>query len=108
MEHLKLPPKDFKSTSSFDVEIKATVNQLRAILGNPGYADNCGRDKTNYEWERETVTGIYFTVYDWKEYRKIKDTEIISWHIGTQTFEGSLKAKEELQKALSQSNKTNI
>ena len=34
------------------------------------------------EWIMETDSGDVFTIYDWKEYRILEETEIIEWHIG--------------------------
>jgi hypothetical protein len=69
-------------TSFHDTTIKFPVSILTEILGKPHYSGNDGNDKTNFEWQMETDNGDVFTVYDWKEYRPLNESEIIEWHIG--------------------------
>jgi hypothetical protein len=69
-------------TSFHDTTIKFSVSTLTKILGEPRYSGNDGNDKTNFEWQMETDNGDVFTVYDWKEYRPLNESEIIEWHIG--------------------------
>jgi hypothetical protein len=69
-------------TSFHDTVIRASVNELRQVLGPPACDENSGKDKVNFEWEMETEDGDPFTVYDWKEYRRISQDEQIEWHIG--------------------------
>jgi hypothetical protein len=69
-------------TSFHDTTIKFSVSTLTKILGEPHYSGNDGNDKTNFEWQMETDNGDVFTVYDWKEYRPLNESEIIEWHIG--------------------------
>jgi len=69
-------------TSFHDTTIKSSVSTLTKILGEPHYSGNDGNDKTNFEWQMETDNGDVFTVYDWKEYRPLNESEIIEWHIG--------------------------
>ena len=63
-------------------------------------ANNSGEDKTNFEWVMETETGDVFTVYDWKQYRSLRESESVNWHIGAQTSTGANIAKSELMQAL--------
>lgn len=72
-------------TSYHNTSIDASVKQLKAVLGQPNYYANDGRGKVNFEWVRETKSGDIFTVYDYKEYRKLKQNETINWHIGGMT-----------------------
>jgi len=69
-------------TSWHGAIVKASVNELTGILGEPLCATNDGEDKTNFEWCMETANGDVFTVYDWKEYRVLDLDETIEWHIG--------------------------
>jgi len=87
-------------TSFHDTTIKTTLAQLICALGKPDYDNNTGEDKVNFEWDMETDNGVYFTVYDWKEYRKIKPNEVIEWHIGG--FQPSMTqyVKREIMKLL--------
>lgn len=70
-------------TSFQNVTFKASVNQLINVFGEPTIQDNTGEDKTNFEWDMETDNGDVFSIYDWKEYRKLDLNEQIEWHIGS-------------------------
>jgi hypothetical protein len=74
--------KGASGTSFHDTVLKCSVNDLIAILGEPTIEDNTGEDKVNFEWICETEEGDVFTIYDWKEYRRISREETIEWHIG--------------------------
>ena len=87
-------------TSYHDCTITATVNELKAILGEPVHSENDGEDKVNFEWNMETNEGDVFTVYDWKEYRKISEDEKINWHIGGKSGGITIQAQAELATAL--------
>lgn len=87
--------------TSFHGEVfKASVSDLRQILGEPIMEDNSGEDKTNFEWVMETETGDVFAVYDWKHYRPLEELEIVEWHIGSRTPRGSEIAVNEIASAL--------
>ena len=79
---MQLTKKNPTGTSFFGHTITATYRQLVEVLGKPQIAQNDGQDKSNFDWVCETDEGVLFTVYDWKEYRKIKPNEKIEWHIG--------------------------
>ena len=74
--------KSASGTSFHNHTIKASVADLRKVLGVPEFASNDGEDKVNFEWVMETKEGDVFTVYDWKEYRKLSESEIVEWHVG--------------------------
>lgn len=93
---MKPTTQDGSGTSFYDTTITATVNQLKSILDEPRYDGNDGKDKVNYEWMMETDNGHVFTVYDWKEYRSIKETEPIVWHIGGFNKRVTEQAKKEI------------
>jgi hypothetical protein len=97
---MKATRKSTGGTSFYNTTVTATVEQLRRILGEPVCEGNDGKDKTNFEWEMETSDGDVFTVYDWKEYRELSETEKIKWHIGG--FNGNVteQAKGEILAAL--------
>ena len=98
---MKQTKKEPNGTSFWNSTIKATVNELIAILGKPLYAGNDGEDKVNFEWHMETDNGNIFTVYDWKEYRAIDKEEPINWHIGGMSEAITTQAQAELAAALS-------
>lgn len=68
-------------TSFHGSTVKATVNEMKEILGNVMYY-GIKDDKVQHEWEMEDENGHVFTVYDWKEYRQYSNDDVIEWHIG--------------------------
>ena len=92
--------KETGGTSFHFTTIKATVQDLKQIMGKPYCECNTGKDKTNIEWVMETNDGHVFTVYDWKEYRVIDETEEIEWHIGGHNKEVTEQAKNEMMSHL--------
>jgi len=87
-------------TSFHGVTIRATVNQLISVFGEPSEDSNTGEDKVNFEWEMETEDGEVFTIYDWKEYRMIDVDEYVIWHIGAKDKSTSNTAEDEILKKL--------
>lgn len=99
---MKATTKSPNGTSFHGVEFTATVRDMKEVLGAPWYESNDGRDKVNMEWVFETENGQVFTIYDWKEYRKLNDTDTINWHIGALSAEDSMDAFFELDKFFSE------
>ena len=91
--------KNVDGTSFQDVTIKASVQDLTRALGEPDN-NNTGEDKVNFVWDLETEEGDVFTIYDWKEYRKIDLDEQIEWHIGSHSREISGEAQYEVMREL--------
>jgi hypothetical protein len=87
----------FVSTSFHGSEFKATPAQLRKAFGEPASDQNDGSDKVNLEWELETNSGKMITIYDWKEYRRINDNDMICWHIGGAEQEDTEEALQEIK-----------
>ena len=77
MKQFKQSNKSPVGTSFHDDVINTTVNKLIKVLGKPQCDSNDGRDKINFEWNMELADGNVFTVYDYKEYRKLDLDEII-------------------------------
>jgi hypothetical protein len=48
----------------------------------------------------ETEDGTVFTVYDWKEYRPLKEDEEVEWHVGGYSGMNTEKALNEIADAL--------
>jgi len=95
--------KDWKSTSFHGVRFSTTPNKLIKLAKKLGadYCDsNNGLDKTNFDFEFETDNGNFFTVYDWKHYRKLKLNTAYDFHIGAENEKISNDAYKELQIAL--------
>jgi hypothetical protein len=96
-----LTTKSTNGTSFQGHTVTCSVNDLIAILGEPQYRDNNGRDKTNYEWECMTDDeDVVFSIYDWKEYRPIAEDENIKWHIGAHSEMKSIDAFCEVSRML--------
>ncbi len=87
-------------TSYHDDKIDTTVKLLKKVLGKPTHRNTSTYDKVQYEWVRETVNGDIFTVYDWKEYRRITQSEEIEFHIGGNNKEITTQALTEITLAL--------
>lgn len=69
-------------TSFHGDTVRATVNQIIAVCGEPEYRGYSTSDKSQYDWVMETEFGQVFTIYDWKEYRNFGKDEVLEWHIG--------------------------
>ena len=94
--------KSANGTSFHGTTITTSVQKLRKVLGEPNYSPNDGMDKVNFEWQAEPEFGDVFTVYDWKEYRKIREDERIEFHIGGHTNNATVEALDEILKALAE------
>jgi hypothetical protein len=89
-------------TSFHNCTVRARVSELKALCGMPQYHSSNKNEKSQREWELVTKTKptTYFNLYDWKEYRKYKISEMIEWYIGTETPEMSLRVEAILDSAL--------
>ena len=87
-------------TSFHGVVINTSIKKLKSVLGEPTIQDNTGEDKVNVEWGVITKQGIVGTIYDWKEYRRLGENDIVQFHIGGKTEEDTLKVKNELIKLI--------
>ena len=97
---MKQTDKSADGTSFHNHTFTATVDDLRNVLGQPKFESNDGEDKNNFDWIMETEDGEVFTVYDWKEYRRLEEDEVIEWHIGGRSGLITEKALLEIRKAL--------
>jgi len=95
--------KEIGGTSFHDTTIKCSTATLRKVLGDPEYRMNDGQDKINFSWEMETNDGDVFTVYDWKEYRPLSESDMIEWHIGGFNRTATEQAKSEIREAIAKS-----
>jgi len=87
-------------TSFYFVVFFATPKKLKELFPNSYYEQNNGKDKTNFDFTLETKSGNVFTIYDWKQYRKLKMNEIVEWHIGGENEAICLEAKSEILELL--------
>lgn len=102
MKQFKTSNQSPVGTSFHDHVINSTVDKLTKVLGKPYMvANGCG-DKTNFEWRMELADGNVFTVYDYKEYRKIELDEIIEFHIGAKHPDVSARAKACIEQELNE------
>ena len=99
---MKYTTKSAEGTGFFGDAFNASIQDLRIILGEPNFECNDGSDKTNFEWVMETESGEVFTVYDWKEYKKLKENEIIEWHVGGHSESVTSQAVNEIADALNE------
>ena len=97
---MKQTDKSADGTSFHNHTFTATVDDLRNVLGQPQFESNDGEDKNNFDWIMETEDGTVFTVYDWKEYRRLEEDEVIEWHIGGRSGADTEKALLEIREAL--------
>lgn len=96
----KLTNKSTNGTSFHGHTVTCSVNDLIAIIGKPQGEYNTGTDKTNFDWDCENDLGDLFTIYDWKEYRKLNLNEGIEFHIGAHTAAAAYQAMIELNDML--------
>jgi hypothetical protein len=66
------------------------------VFGEPTIQNNTGEYKSNFDWHLQTINGDIFTVYDWKEYRKLSLDETIEWHIGSFSKNVAIEAKSQI------------
>ena len=83
-------------TSFHGTTVKTTARNLISIFGDS--TGSCS--KTAYNWDCETSDGKVFTVYDWKEIKKIELDDIIEYHIGGFNKQDTEKAKKEIERIL--------
>ena len=100
---MKTTSKEVDGTSFHETTINCSVATLRKVLGEPEYEPNDGEDKINFEWVLETDSGDVFTVYDWKEYRSLSESDMIEWHIGGRNRTSTEQAKSEIREAIARS-----
>lgn len=86
-------------TSFHGDTLTTSYSRLVQILGNPIYYKNTGTDKVNIDFTAY-LGGDIFTIYDWKYYRVIEPTEIITWHIGAHKESFSKKVHNVLKQLL--------
>lgn len=91
---LRQPTKLGKS-SFHGITIVTTIENIINVCSKydiPYINQNTGRGKTNFEFEFETMDGLRFTVYDWKEYRPLETNYEYKFHIGADNKMDSYEA----------------
>jgi hypothetical protein len=97
---MKKTKKTTNGTSFHDSIIRASINQLNDCLWQGTFYGF--DDKVSWEWECELENGKVFTIYDWKEYRKLGKDELVNWHIGGVNRMVTQQAYSEIIKALTE------
>tara|TARA_R100000656_G_scaffold104051_1_gene75808 strand:- start:37 stop:375 length:339 start_codon:yes stop_codon:yes gene_type:complete len=105
METIDKEIKYWCGTSWHGDYIISTVEELRTIFGPPDLVGG-KTDKVQFEWlldlevSNSLGTSARITLYDWKEYRKYDEDEVIRFHIGG--FSGRITelAKREIEKLI--------
>ena len=100
MKQIKIYEGYIPNTSFYGYTIHTSYSKLKKALGLPTYTNEDKDAKFQYEWSVETSDGIKGYIYDWKEYRKIKKTENIYWHIGSIDSQSCEKIKNALNNEL--------
>ena len=98
--NIKRATRDYDMTSFHGHTITTTPERLINLFGPPTTDSNDGEDKVNMEWILELPDEYIFTIYDWKEYKKLQMTHKIQWHIGARNTGISLEAWSELMAIL--------
>lgn len=83
------------STCYSGYSMETSVEILKKILGEPTKEEREFYDKVQFLWNIE-IDGVYLTVYDWKEYRRYYETEVITFNIGWET-EGTPNRVEKIK-----------
>ena len=92
-------------TSWHGNEFLATVKELRDIFGNPDIVGDKD-DKVQFEWildlevSNSLGTSAAVTIYDWKEFRKYDEEELIEFHIGGFSRQITKLAEKEIKKLI--------
>ena len=96
-----IPTDEISGTSFHDDTITCTVAQMRQAFGEPMFFGEIG-DKVNMEWCFVMEDGVVFSLYDWKEYKGIVESQTYEWHIGAANENNSAEAKVLCDRILSE------
>ena len=86
--------------SYFGDTVLCTPAELRELFGTPAFDENLGDGNTNIEWHLEDSRGGSIRLYDWKERRRLAESEPVNWHLGATSEEQSTSALEEIAELL--------
>ena len=89
----------FGSSSFHGQTFFASVDDIKAVFGEESYVSDIS-DKSQHEWVLENENGEIVNIYDWKEYRRYSNSDVIEWHIGTLKSETSVNALKEIKSVL--------
>ncbi len=105
MENEDKEIKYWHGTSYHGSTVYSTVKELREIFGPPDYVGGID-DKVQFEWlldlkvSNPLRTNAAITIYDWKEFRKYDEEELIGFHIGGFSPRITRLAKQEIDKLI--------
>ena len=80
-------------TSYYGHEIRATLNELKELYGEP---DNGDDDKVKHDWVLQMNDKTIFTIYDWKQ-RLMPGAVQTNWHVGGFCSHDTSKAKNMIE-----------
>jgi hypothetical protein len=69
-------------TSFHGTTIKANIQDLIDVLGEPAFFEPDREEKVQIEWLIEHESGNVLTIYDWKERHTIDTVDTLELHIG--------------------------
>ena len=105
MENKDKEIKYWHGTSWHGSTVYSTIEELRVIFGSPDYVGGID-DKVQFEWlldlevSNSLGTSARITIYDWKEFRKFDEDEVIQFHIGGFSNRITKLAKKEIEKLI--------
>ena len=105
MENKDKEIKYWHGTSWHGSSVYSTVKELRVIFGSPDYVGGID-DKVQFEWlldlevSNSLGTSAAITIYDWKEFRKYDEEELIGFHIGGFSRQITKLAEKEIKKLI--------
>jgi hypothetical protein len=105
MENKDKEIKYWHGTSWHGSSVYSTVKELREIFGPPDYVGGID-DKVQFEWlldlevSNSLGTNARITIYDWKEFRKYDEEELIGFHIGGFSPRITRLAQNEIKKLI--------
>jgi hypothetical protein len=101
---LKQPTSFYTGISYHNVDIVTTPSDLIELceeLDIEYHGNNTGEDKVNFDFDFYVPEkDLYFTVYDWKEYKPLRLNNSYNFHIGAKDQYSSFEAKEILTEFL--------
>jgi len=80
-------------TSYHGHKIKATLNELKELYGEPNNGDD---DKVKHDWVLQMNDKTIFTIYDWKQRQAQDDVQTI-WHVGGFSAHDTSNAKNMIE-----------
>ena len=97
---IKKTTKSTAETTFHGTTIKTSIERLKKLFPDSYIENNNGEDKINFKFSLELDSGDVFTVYDWKQYHPLQETEEIAFNIGGENVFVTETAKNEINKLI--------